>query len=300
MTAALTTHALTKRFFRQVAVDDVSIEVPEGSIYGFLGANGAGKTTTLRLILGLLRADCGSIRLFGKEVRRGGAQGIGALIESPSLYAHLTGRQNLDISRRLLGLPPREIDRVIELVGLDGAGAKRVGGYSLGMRQRLAIARALLGRPRLLILDEPTNGLDPEGILDMRALMRRLSAGEGTTLLVSSHLLAEVEQVATHVAMVHRGRLLLQDSMSALLDDVPLLEIDTGDRAASARVLEQAGFTVDDGGSGRLLVSGGGGPEPQPSDIAQLLVERGQALRHLARRRPSLERVYHRHLALAA
>ena len=300
MTPALTTHMLTKRFGRQVAVDSLSIEVPERSIYGFLGANGAGKTTTLRLVLGLLRADKGSIRLFGKEVRRGGAGGIGALIEAPSLYAHLTGRQNLDITRRLLALPVAEIERVLELVGLDGAGTKRVGGYSLGMRQRLAIARALLGRPRLLILDEPTNGLDPEGILDMRALLRRLPDAEGTTLLVSSHLLTEVEQVATHVAMVHHGRLLLQDSMGVLLDEVPLLELDTGDRAASALVLQQAGFTVGDGGDGKLVISGGQHAEPRADQIAQLLVERGHALRHLAKRRPTLERVYHRQLALAA
>ena len=300
MTQALATDGLTKCFGRQAAVDRLSIAVPERGIYGFLGANGAGKTTTLRLALGLLRADAGSIRLFGEPVRRGGARGVGALIEAPSLYPHLTGRENLDLTRRLLGLPPKEIERVLQVVELGDVGAKRVGGYSLGMRQRLAIARALLGQPRLLILDEPTNGLDPEGIVDMRALLRRLPDAEGTTLLVSSHLLAEVEQVATHVGMIHHGRLLIEDSLPALLAEAPAIEVCTGDPAASARLLRGAGFAVSDD-HGRLVVAAApGASEPQPDLVARLLIEDGQSLRHLARRRPTLERVYHRQLALAA
>lgn len=296
---ALEIRKLSKTFGRQLAVDRLSIAVPERSITGFLGANGAGKTTTLRLALGLLRADAGEIRLFGERVRRGGARAVGALIEAPSLYPHLSGRENLDLTRRLLGLAPGEIGRVLEVVGLSDVGPKRVGGYSLGMRQRLAIARALLGRPRLLILDEPTNGLDPEGILDMRALLRRLPDAEGTTLLVSSHLLAEVEQVASHVAMIHHGRLLIEGSLPALLTDAALVEVETGDRAVSARLLREAGYQVGEEGN-RLTVGGGAKPGPDPGGVARLLVEHGQSLRHLAQRQPSLERIYHRQLALAA
>jgi len=298
MPPALSTISLTKRFASQVAVDKLSIDVPERSVFGFLGANGAGKTTALRLILGLLQADSGRIMLFGKDVRRGGVKGVGALIESPSLYPHLSGVENLDITRRLLGLAPREIGRVLSVVDLVGTGSKRVGGYSLGMRQRLAIARALLGRPRLLILDEPTNGLDPEGIVAMRALIRRLPDAERATVLVSSHLLTEVEQVATDVAMIHRGRLLLQERLGTLLADAPLVEVETDDRTQAARLLRQAGYSVDENDDGRLLVSSNG--TPQLDDLARLLLTDGQVLRHLARRRPTLERVYHHHLALAA
>lgn len=303
LTHALTTLALTKRFAAHVAVDNLSIEVPDRSIFGFLGANGAGKTTALRLILGLLRADAGRIILFGKDVRRGGASEVGALIESPSLYPHLSGAENLDITRRLLGLPRREIDRVLDTVDLADVGSKRVGGYSLGMRQRLAIARALLGRPRLLILDEPTNGLDPEGIIDMRALIRRLPDAERATVMVSSHLLAEVEQVATDVAMIHRGRLLVQERLSTLLAGAPLIEVGTTDQPATAHLLRNAGYAVDEENGGHLLVHGAAtrpADDMASDDLAGLLVANGQVLRHLARRRATLEGVYHHHLALAA
>jgi ABC-type multidrug transport system ATPase subunit len=300
MPFALTTQSLSKSFGRQVAVDDLSVRVPVRSIYGFLGANGAGKTTTLRLMLGLLRPDRGAIRLFGEEVRRGGARGVGALIEAPSLYPHLTGRENLDISRRLLRLRQSEIDRVLDLVDLRAGGERRVGTYSLGMRQRLAIARALLGKPRLLILDEPTNGLDPEGIVDMRALVRRLPDAEGTTLIISSHLLGEVEQVVTHAAMIHRGRLLMEDSLPQLLSGPGTLEIETGNPVASAALLGKAGFIVEPVRESRLSVGTQAGTPPDPNAIARLLVEAGHELRHLARERPSLERLYHHQLALAA
>ena len=300
MPFALTTESLSKSFGRQVAVDDLSVHVPERSIYGFLGANGAGKTTTLRLMLGLLRPDRGAIRLFGEAVKRGGARGVGALIEAPSLYPHLMGRENLDITRRLLSLPPTEIDRVLDLVDLRAGGQRRVGGYSLGMRQRLAIARALLGKPRLLILDEPTNGLDPEGIVDMRALVRRLPDAEGTTLIVSSHLLGEVEQVVTHAAMIHRGRLLMEDSLQALLGGPGSLEVETANPVASAALLRKAGLVVEQSSPNRLSLRSPSGETPDPNFVARLLVEAGHELRHLAREKPSLERLYHHQLALAA
>lgn len=297
MTTALETRNLTKRFGKaRAAVDNLSITVPRRAIYGFLGANGAGKTTTLKLVLGLLRPDAGSIRLFGKPRREASAR-IGSLIETPSLYDHLTGRENLDIARRLLGLPIREIDRVLEIVDLDRSAAmRRAGGYSLGMRQRLAIARALLGSPQLLILDEPANGLDPDGIRDMRTLLRRLPEIGDMTLIVSSHLLSEVELVATHVGLLHRGRLLIEAPLDQLRGD-EAVEVATADPAQSARILIDAGFSVATNrpSDAPLLVTGA-----QPAAIASLLVARGQALSHLSTRRVSLETIYHDQIARAA
>ena len=213
MEFAIQCRGLTRSFGGRSAVDSIDLEVPERAVYGFVGRNGAGKTTTIRLLLGLLRPDSGSARIFGLDVarkRRAAARLIGAMVETPSHYDHLTGRENLEITRLLLGAPRAEIGRVLALAELAYAADRRVGTYSLGMRQRLGIARALLGRPKLLILDEPTNGLDPEGIRDMRALIAGLPDAEGVTILVSSHVLAEVEQVATHIGLMHDGRLLMQ------------------------------------------------------------------------------------------
>ena len=291
MAWALETNGLTKVFAGRRAVDEVSLRVPEQAIYGFLGANGAGKTTTLRLVLGLLRPNAGSIDLFGSRLGRDPLPRVGALIETPSLYPHLTGRENLDITRRLLSLDKREIDRVLDIVELTLAAGQRVGGYSLGMRQRLAIARALLGRPRLLILDEPTNGLDPEGIVDMRRLIRRLPEEDGATLIVSSHHLSEIEKVATHVGLIHRGRLLVEDSLERLLSHGTAVEVVTDDLSATETLLAQAGLGVSNCGE-TLLVEASSSAE-----IAALIVGRGQRLRHLSLRRPSLEQSYHQAIA---
>ena len=294
MADALTTHHLTKWFDDRIAVDAVSLNVPQSAIYGFLGANGAGKTTTLRLVLGLLRPSGGRIEMFGQPIGRGGPR-IGALIEQPSLYPHLTGNENLDITRRLLGLASPEIARILKIVDLAAAANQRVGTYSLGMRQRLAIARALLGRPKLVILDEPTNGLDPTGIADMRDLLRRLPEVDGATLIVSSHQLAEIEQVATHVGLLHRGRLLLEQPIAALLGGEQRLEVGTADLAASALILGRAGYAIiREPRSAMLLVDNA----PAPA-VAALLVEHGQALFHLAPRRATLEQAYHRAIAAA-
>jgi len=294
MIAALEIRGLTKAFGKAPpAVNSVSLTVPRRAIYGFLGANGAGKTTTLKLVLGLLRADAGIIRLFGQEAARERGR-IGSLIEIPSAYGHLTGRENLDITRILLGLEKREIERVLAIVDLAHAADQRVGSYSPGMRQRLGIARALVGDPRLLILDEPTNGLDPDGIRDMRVLLRRLPEAGDVTLIVSSHLLSEIEQVATHVGLLHQGRLLLESPLDALLGGVASIEVDTDDRGRAAMILIDAGFTVTKG-TDRLLVEAA-----DPAEIAALLMREGQRLSHLTRHRPSLEGIYHRHIALAA
>ena len=248
MTDAIETTALVKRFGRREAVSGVDLQVPSGLVYGFLGPNGAGKTTTLRLLLGLLRPDAGSIRLLGRDVSRErlrAVRSVGALIETPALYDHLSGRANLDLTRRLLDLPRSEVDRALEVADLGDAVARRVGGYSLGMRQRLGLARALLGRPKLLLLDEPTNGLDPDGIQAMRRLIRNLPERTGATVFMSSHLLSEVEQTATVVGLLHRGRLVLQDRLDALCaPELSTLVFEMDDAVRGAEALGRADALV--------------------------------------------------------
>jgi ABC-2 type transport system ATP-binding protein len=218
MELAVRTEQLSKRYPGGQGIRQVSLQVPRGSIYGFLGPNGAGKTTTIRLLLGLLRPQHGSIELLGQslDARPSVLARIGALVESPSLYPHLSGRHNLEVTRRLLGLPTSAIDKVLDRTGLADAADRRVGEYSLGMRQRLGIALALLGSPELLILDEPSNGLDPAGIADLRRMLHGFAHDLGITVLVSSHLLGEVEQVATHLGVLHDGELRFQGSMDEL------------------------------------------------------------------------------------
>jgi ABC-2 type transport system ATP-binding protein len=197
----------------------VSLKVPEGSIYGFLGPNGAGKTTTLRLILGLVREQQGAIAVFGRTLgrdRRAILRDIGALIESPSLYEHLTAAENLEVLRKIHHRPKARIREVLELVGLANVAHKRAGRFSLGMKQRLGIAVALFHEPRLLILDEPTNGLDPNGIVEIRTLLKDLNRRTGTTILVSSHLLAEIDKLVTHLGIIADGRLVFQGALEDL------------------------------------------------------------------------------------
>ncbi len=186
MSSAIETRGLSRRFGDRLAVDRIDMHVPERSIYGFLGRNGAGKTTTIRLLLGLLRPDAGQARIAGIDVSRNrmaAARKVGALLEAQGFHPHLDGRENLDLSRRLLGLPATEVERVLEVVEMTPHARRRVGDYSLGMRQRLGLARAMLGAPPVLVLDEPTNGLDPEGIADMRRLSsRRSSSSSGSTV----------------------------------------------------------------------------------------------------------------------
>ena len=288
MEEAVRVTGLVKRFGRQAAVAGLSLAVPRRAIYGFLGRNGAGKTTTLRLLLGLLRADAGEIRLFGRTPAqaRAARAHVGALIEAPALYDHLTGRENLDVTRRLLGLPAGEIDRVLALVDLATAAAgRRVGGYSLGMRQRLGIARALLGRPRLLLLDEPTNGLDPDGIADMRHLLARLPAEDDVTLIVSSHLLDEIERVATHVGLVDRGRMVLEGPLAQLrAAAAPVVEVASD--AGAAATLAAAGLTVKQDGD--LLLVG----SDAPAQVAALLTGAGHPLTRLVQRERRLESLF--------
>ena len=207
------TNALTRRYGKRTAVDRVDLCVPRGEIYGFLGPNGAGKTTTIRMLLGLIRPTAGTVRLFGENFHRhrmSVLRRVGSLVESPSYYGHLTGAENLEVVRRLLGAPKKRIAEALEIVRLTEAADRPVKGYSLGMKQRLGIAIALLGHPELLILDEPTNGLDPAGIQEMRRLIKDMPRKYGMTVLVSSHLLSEIDQIATQVGIIHEGRLIFQ------------------------------------------------------------------------------------------
>jgi lantibiotic transport system ATP-binding protein len=203
----------------QKILEKLCLQVPAGSIYGFLGPNGAGKTTTLRILLGLLRKQEGNVMLFGKnfsEHRIEILKRLGSLIEQPSLYLHLSGRENLELFRLTYGCDKKRIDEVLEIVRLKDAARKKAKAYSLGMKQRLAIAISLLHDPELLILDEPTNGLDPSGIIETRELIKRLNQDYGKTILVSSHLLAEIEKMATHVGIIHKGKLLFQGALQEL------------------------------------------------------------------------------------
>jgi len=215
----IATEGLTRRFGRRLVVDNVDLQVGAGEIYGFLGPNGAGKTTTIRMLLGLMRPSAGTVRLFGQnlaEHRLEVPRRVGSLVESPSYYGHLTGRENLEVIRRILRVSKRRIDEALDMVGLIKDADRPVKGYSLGMKQRLGLAMALLGRPELLILDEPTNGLDPAGIREIRRLIVQLAKEHGMTVLVSSHLLSEVEQMATKVGILFQGRLIFQDHIDVL------------------------------------------------------------------------------------
>lgn len=220
MSDMITTAGLGKRYGKVLRVKELDLKVQEGVVYGFLGPNGAGKSTTMKMILGLARPTAGTVTVFGKKVnsrnRLSILKDVGSLIESPSYYGHLTGAENLRIVSTLKGVPDKDIDRVLQIVRLENQKEKKVGQYSMGMKQRLGLACALLGNPKLLILDEPTNGLDPAGIQEMRELICSLPQQYGMTVMVSSHLLSEIDQMATNVGIISRGELIFQDSLSTL------------------------------------------------------------------------------------
>lgn len=210
MEYAIETDHLMKRYGDFTALNDLNIHVPAGKVYGFLGKNGSGKTTTIRIIMGLIKADQGNVKIFGADLnkeRYNAIQKIGAIVETPGAYDNLTASENLMISARMHHAPKKRIEEVLELVGLN-AESKRVGKYSLGMKQRLGIANSLIHSPKIIILDEPTNGLDPEGIRELRRIIRNLSEAYGISVLVSSHLLSEIEQIADYIGVIHCGSLL--------------------------------------------------------------------------------------------
>lgn len=214
------TNKLHKKYGMSIAVDDISLHVPRGSIYGFLGENGAGKTTTIRMLMRLIEPTSGEVFLFGEPLEKNYPSifsKIGTIIETPGLYDNLSARDNLRICCTYMGVrDDGRIERTLTTVGLEHTGTKKFKDFSLGMRQRLGIARALIHDPELLILDEPTNGLDPSGIKEIRQLLKRLCEEEGKTILISSHILSEIQQVATYIGIIHNGKLLAEDRLSQL------------------------------------------------------------------------------------
>ena len=219
MNQIVSTHNLSKWYGGSYRVKDVNLSVSEGDIYGFLGPNGAGKSTTLKMILGLTRPTDGKVTVFGKDFdanRRNILSQTGSLVESPSYYGHLTGLENMRIMQRLRDVPDKNVSEALKIVRLENQKDKKVGQYSLGMKQRLGIAMALLAFPKLLILDEPTNGLDPAGIGEIRELIKSLPQRYGMTVLISSHLLSEIEQIATSVGIINDGMMVFQGSMDVL------------------------------------------------------------------------------------
>lgn len=220
MQTVIETKDLCKAYGKQLAVDHINLQIPQGCVYGFIGPNGAGKSTTMKMLLGLIHPSAGKVFLLGKELTEENRLSLlrqtGSLIESPSGYLHLTAQENLEIVADLKGVSYKDITRVLDIVHLTRDRNRKVGQYSLGMKQRLGIAMALLGNPQLLILDEPTNGLDPAGIQEMRALLADMPAATGATVLISSHLLGEMEQMVKQVGIINHGKLLFDGSLRAL------------------------------------------------------------------------------------
>lgn len=245
---AIETVGLTYNFGNQTVVKDLCLQVPKGSIYGFLGPNGAGKTTTIKILLNLLQSPADRVFIFGKEInnnRIASLKRMGSLVEQPAIYAHLTGKENLVNRCILLGIKKSKCAEMLSLVGLTDAANKKAGKYSLGMKQRLGIALALISDPELLLLDEPTNGLDPNGIIEIRNLMIDLTTKHGKTILVSSHLLAEIERTASHVGIINKGELLFQGTISELHDlSKPSVKIETNNQEKTMTVLTNAGIDI--------------------------------------------------------
>ncbi len=299
MAVAVRTAGLTRRFGAQVAVDAIDLQVPTGAVYGFLGPNGSGKTTTIRMLLGLIGADAGEMELLGTAMPRDSSRvlpRVGALIEGPAFHPYLTGLQNLrrlDVSDATANpaTSRARIDSSLARVGLTAAAGKKYRNYSLGMKQRLGLAAALLQPRDLLILDEPTNGLDPQGTREVRKLVRDL-ATDGTTVLVSSHLLSEIEQIATHVGMMSAGRLVRQGTLDEVLaDGAPQLRVSTPDLDAAAAVLQRLGLVAPTIDKEHETVQARLDSVPVES-VARELVHGGVRLRGLSVDRPDLEDLF--------
>ena len=288
------TRGLCKQYGKVLRVNHLDLQVPEGAIYGFLGPNGAGKSTTLKMILGLVRPTAGSISVFGKEVnghnRLDMLKQVGSLIESPSYYGHLTGEENLKVVQTLRGVPEKDVYEVLEIVRLEGQRSKKVAHYSLGMKQRLGLAAALLGFPRLLILDEPTNGLDPAGIQEMRELICSLPARFGMTVLVSSHLLSEIDQMADHVGIIREGELVFQDTLETLhRHSRHNLALRTGDNEGALKLLHQSRVPCAQEEDYILLPRL---DDPDAAKLVRYLIGHGVDVLRLEERQKSLEDIF--------
>jgi len=287
------TRELTKTYGSSHRVHKVNLTVETGQIYGFLGPNGAGKTTTLKMLLGLIKPTEGNIRMFGKELGRN-RQAIlndtGSLIESPSYYGHLTGLENMRLMQRLRNAPAKNIDKALQIVRLENQKHKRADQYSLGMKQRLGIAMALLAFPKLLILDEPTNGLDPSGIGEIRELIRSLPGEYGITVLISSHLLSEIEQIATSVGIISDGKLLYQGTMQQLqASNRATMHFATGEPSRAEQVLLTLGY-MPRRTDRRLILEALS--DEEVSRINRALVEQGIPVTRIEERKRSLEELF--------
>ncbi len=288
------TEGLTFNFGDQTVVKSLNLQVPEGSIYGFLGPNGAGKTTTIKLLMNLLKTQHGSIYIFDKELRSnriGILSQIGSLIEQPALYLHLTGKENLLNRALLLEIPASRVDEMLDLVHLKDAANKKAGQYSLGMKQRLGIGLALLSDPKLLILDEPTNGLDPNGIIEVRELLIKLVTRHKKTVFVSSHLLAEVERMATHVGIINHGELLFQGSIDELHAlSQPLVQIETDNTVDAANFLKKNNLDVADVNGHQLFVPYR--DKHQMGELNALLNKNGFTVYSINKQQKDLEKLF--------
>lgn len=291
MSEVIQTTQLSRAFRGQPAVRAIDLAVPKGSVYAFLGPNGAGKSTTIRLLLGLLRPDSGSIQIFGLPLpaeRLAILRRVGSLVETPSVYPHLTATENLEIPARVLDRGSRDIARALGVAGLANVGSKLVRNFSLGMKQRLGLAMALLAQPELLILDEPTNGLDPAGIHEVRQLLRAMPEEHGVTVFLSSHLLSEVEQLATHVGMLSQGEVVFQGTVDSLADRrKPRLRVLVDRPADAAAHLVSRGWHVERRGD--ALFAGSTIPA---ATINRCLVEAGFDVHLLAQESDSLEQIF--------
>lgn len=287
------TSNLTKTFNGKAAVNQVNLSIPKGAIYGFLGPNGAGKTTAIKLLLGLMKETSGSIQIFGKELKKEKQtilRNIGSLVESPSYYGNLSARENLELLQIILQTPKERIDEVLSIVRLEKDANRPVKGFSLGMKQRLGIASALLGSPELLILDEPTNGLDPSGIIEMRELIKSLPKRYGVTVLVSSHLLSEIDQMATVVGIISKGSLIFQDSIDVLRKkSVNKIRIQTNNREAAWKVLLKEGLKGNAEGD---YVSFNQSTNKDVAAMVRALVQNGLDVYRVEEEKRSLESIF--------
>jgi ABC-2 type transport system ATP-binding protein len=287
--AAITIQGLTKRFGDVVAVDDLSFEVDQGTVVGFLGPNGAGKTTTLRTLLGLVTPTAGTARIDGKPYRElaDPVHHVGAVLEASSYHPGRSARNHLRVVATAAGLPLNRADAVLDQVGLTGAARRRVGGFSLGMRQRLGLATALLGDPQVLILDEPANGLDPEGVHWLRGLLRQL-ADQGRTVLVSSHVLAEVAQTVDQVVIIARGRLVTQSTLAALTARTDqLVRVRTPQAETLRPLLAAQGIHADPDGTDQLVAAG-----TTPETVGKAAAAAGIVIYEMRAERSNLEDVF--------
>jgi len=291
MTPTLTATNLTKIIGDKTIVDNVSFEIQRGEIFGFLGPNGAGKTTTIRMLVGLIKPTSGRVTICGFDQRHrfeDAMRCVGCIVENPDLYRFMTGRENLEHFARMLRVSRSEIERVADLVSLAHRVDQRVGTYSLGMRQRLGIAQALLGDPKLLILDEPANGLDPAGIREIRELLRRLASEREMSIFISSHLLAEIELTCDRVAIIHKGRILREGTVRELISSRREMELRVDDVARAVTIATDRNLTYRTD-TDRIWIAI---EEPDAPPVITAFVDAGINVFHAQRRTQSLEEMF--------